>query len=147
MKKITLALVLLTGLALVGCQSGSDTSTNVSSSKESIEVVTTTDAPVAQDLGPVVQKLVYYHGAECPHCHALKKFLPDVQKLYPSLEIEEYEVWHDPQNAARAQAHVAELGGEFSAVPTIVIKDEFMTGFSSERLLEFLERKFGAPKK
>lgn len=111
---------------------------------ELVDVSTKED--VSEKGGPVVPKLLYYHGAECPHCHAFRAFLPEVEKMYPGLIADEYEVWHNPANAERAQKHLKELGSEFRAVPTIVIGEDVLTGFNKEQFLALMKEHFGEPK-
>ena len=42
--------------------------------------------------------IIMYHGAECPHCHAM---MPLVEKLEKEtgIKIEKKEVWHNEKNA------------------------------------------------
>lgn len=89
--------------------------------------------------------LELYYGAECPHCHDEKKWLPTLQKMYPDLKIEEYEVWHNPENQKKAQARLEELGQKFSGVPTNVIDEEIIVGFDKNKILAVMNSKFGAP--
>ena len=152
-KRIMLGFVFLGGIALVGCQAGSNQE-GASIPSEGVVLVDTdevVDGDVGEESfssevrGPVNPTITYYHGRECPHCHQLIAFLPELEKYYPGLIANEYEVWHNPLNAEKARKHVAELGGEFSAVPTIVIEDEVITGFNPERLLQAMETHFGKP--
>jgi len=100
-------------------------------------------APVSMaQVAPVME---FYHGAECPHCHNQRAWLPTLLQMYPNLDVQEFEVWHNADNRQRATDRLASLGLEFGSVPTNIIKDEVVTGFQSERILELMEKHYGAP--
>lgn len=40
----------------------------------------------------------FFYSAICPHCRAEEKFLDELQKKYPELEIKRYEVVYNPEN-------------------------------------------------
>ena len=44
-------------------------------------------------------KLYFFHGAECPHCAEEKSDLLKDLKKDKDVEIIEYEVWHNEENA------------------------------------------------
>jgi len=90
--------------------------------------------------------LEVFHGRECPHCQKEMKWLPTLQKMYPSLKIKEYEVWHDEANKALVSKRMKEMGKEFTGVPTNIIEGEVIVGFQPERIVEVLKAKYGAPK-
>lgn len=95
----------------------------------------------------VVPRMTFYHGAECPHCHKQHDWLPELEEMYPDLQIDIYEVWHDQENEKRFKAHMAELGHEARAVPTNVIEGEVITGFKPEEIVALLEKHYGPPVK
>lgn len=92
-----------------------------------------------------IPTLDFFHGRECPHCHKEKAWFPELKEAYPDIKINEYEVWHDAENAALAEARMKELGLEFSGVPTNIIGDEAIVGFNPDGILELLEKNYGAP--
>lgn len=160
MKKILLGFGFLAVLGLVGCQAGSDAEVSIGETP-SVETPVVTiggeDANVTVNVGDsdeaptkiisalVVPKILYYHGETCPHCQALKAFLPEVEEMYPGLVIEEYEIWNNPLNAQKARNHLAELGYELEGVPAIVVEDEVISGFSEASLLALLKTHYGDP--
>ncbi len=87
----------------------------------------------------------FYHGATCPHCHREKAWFPELRKLYPDVQIKEYEVWLNAGNKAIFQKRLAELNTTSSGVPTNIINDEVIVGFDPERILDAFERHFGPP--
>lgn len=89
--------------------------------------------------------LEFFYGAECPHCHKEKAWFPELRKLYPNVEIREYETWHSAENQALMKKRLEEIGGESNGVPTNIIGDELVVGFSAERILSLMEKHYGAP--
>lgn len=163
MKNILLGFGLLTVLALVGCQKASDEGVTTpdsatpvveSSDSVSVDVSGETDVTITEsgDGTPskvisamVVPKIEYYHGATCPHCHNLIAFLPEVEEMYPGLMIEDYEVWNNPVNAERGRQRLSALGSDLKSVPTIIIGEEVITGFSEEQILALMKKNYGDP--
>ncbi len=87
----------------------------------------------------------FFHGQECPHCQNQRKWLPTLRAAYPDIVINEYEVWHDTENQALWAARLAEIGETPSGVPSNVIGDTLVTGFSPERILAAMEATYGPP--
>jgi len=46
--------------------------------------------------------IIYYYGAECPHCKDVAKFLED-NKIAEKVNFSKKEVWHNTDNAAEMQ--------------------------------------------
>jgi hypothetical protein len=92
-----------------------------------------------------IPTLDFFHGRECPHCQNQRKWLPTLRQAYPDIVINEYEVWHDTENQALWAARLAEIGETPTGVPSNVIGDELVTGFSPERILATMEAKYGPP--
>lgn len=92
-----------------------------------------------------IPKMEFYHGAECPHCHEEKKFFPTLKQMYPDLQIETFEIWHNPENKLKAEKRMAELGQKLEGVPTNIIANEVVVGFQKEKILELLQKHYGAP--
>ncbi len=76
--------------------------------------------------------LYFFHGDGCPHCAEESVFLEKLQKDYPDLKIEKYEVWYDEENSALLQKVQQELHIERMGVPTTIIGDVYMVGYSEE---------------
>lgn len=92
-----------------------------------------------------IPTLEFFHGETCPHCKSEKKWFPELQKMYPNIQIKEYEVWYNAQNAALFQKRLTELGATSSGVPTNIIGNEVVVGFQPELILEKMEKHFGSP--
>lgn len=92
-----------------------------------------------------IPTLDFFHGRECPHCQNEKKWFPTLRAAYPDVVINEYEVWHDTENQALWADRLAEIGETPSGVPSNVIGDLHVVGFSPERILAAMEEKFGPP--
>ncbi len=76
--------------------------------------------------------LYFFHGDGCPHCAEESVFLEKLQKDYPDLKIEKYEVWYDEENSALLQKVQQELHIERMGVPTTIIGDFYTVGYSEE---------------
>jgi hypothetical protein len=89
--------------------------------------------------------LDFYYGATCPHCHDEMAWFPELQKLYPDLKINKYEVWLDPQNKKKMEAHLASLGQSFLGVPVNIIESDVVTGYDQASILSTMEKNYGTP--
>lgn len=89
--------------------------------------------------------LELFHGRECPHCHAEFKWLPQLEKAYPDVEIREYEVWHDAANRVLWEARLRELGQTPRAVPTNIIGNDVIVGFDAQGIATAFEKYYGPP--
>lgn len=89
--------------------------------------------------------LELYHGRDCPHCHKELAWLPELQKMYPDLKIEKYEVWYDQANQKQFDERMQSLGQKASGVPTNIINDEIVVGFDKEGILALMEKNYGKP--
>ncbi len=87
----------------------------------------------------------FYYGAECPHCHTEIKWFPELKKMYPEIQIQQYEVWHNSQNKALWIKRMKELGTIPAGVPTNIIGNEIVVGFNAPAILSLLEKHFGPP--
>ena len=74
-------------------------------------------------------KLYFFHGAECPHCAEEKSDLLKDLKKDKDVEIIEYEVWHNEENAKLLDDVQKRFGTE-SGVPYNVIGDTTIVGYS-----------------
>jgi len=85
-----------------------------------------------------VQVLELFHGAECPHCHKEKAWLPELKEQFPNLEIREYEVWHNDENKVLFTERMKELGETPQGVPTNIIGDQVIVGFQQDKIIAAL---------
>lgn len=88
----------------------------------------------AQTAGQATEyPVVYlYHGEECPHCIAERQFLDDLKKELPGLEVKEFEVWHNADNAKLMEEAARKLGTTIQGVPFTVVGDEYVVGFDND---------------
>lgn len=84
----------------------------------------------AQEKNPV--KLYLFYGAECPHCAREKPFLGMLEGKYPELEVVQYEVWHNSENADLFVKLSGKCNVEVSGVPTVFIGEDVITGYDNE---------------
>jgi len=89
--------------------------------------------------------LEFYYGAECPHCHEEIKWFSELEKMYPDIQIQQFEVWHNSQNKALWNKRMRDLGATPAGVPTNIIGNEIMVGFNAPAILALLEKHFGPP--
>lgn len=92
-----------------------------------------------------IPTLDFFHGRECPHCHDEKKWFPTLKLAYPDIVINEYEVWHDANNQVLWAERLAALDLAPSGVPSNIIGNQHVVGFSPDNILAALELKYGPP--
>ncbi len=83
----------------------------------------------AQELNQV--RIYVFHSSACPHCKAEMKFLNKIKSDYPNLEIESMLV--EEKSNQRIFEKVVDKFDLSGGVPTLVIGDEPIVGFNSER--------------
>ena len=75
--------------------------------------------------------LYLFHSSECPHCAEERVWLEDIKKTYKnSLNIYEYEVNHNDNNAKMMEKAKARFGIDNNYVPFTVIGEREYVGFS-----------------
>ncbi len=74
--------------------------------------------------------VVFFWGIGCPHCEEEKKFLADLKRSHPELEIRDYEVLYSAQNRELLAALLKRHGMQASGVPMTVIGSRVFRGFS-----------------
>ena len=75
--------------------------------------------------------LYLFHGDGCPHCAEEKEFLDSIYDDYDELKVVKYEVWYDEENAALLSDVEKAFDIKRSGVPTTVIGNTVITGYSS----------------
>ncbi len=73
--------------------------------------------------------LYFFHGNGCPHCAEEEVFLKGIEKKYKNLEIVEYEVWYDRENAELLKKVEKAFGITRTGVPTNIIGKTVIMGF------------------
>ena len=74
--------------------------------------------------------MVYYYGAECPHCQRIQEFL-DANKVADKVTYEKKEVWHDTKNSAelgRRAKSVCHLDPSKLGVPFVIVDGKCYSG-------------------
>ena len=72
-----------------------------------------------------------FKGAECPHCKEEKEWLEEIKEEYKEyINIYEYEVWHNEENAKLLEEVKKEMNSTTNGVPFTVIGKYYYIGFS-----------------
>ena len=85
----------------------------------------------------------FFHGRGCPHCADEEKYLEQVKKKYSNVNIKEYEVWYDSDNAELLSKVKDALDVESNGVPFTVISNVGTVGYNDaigrklDRLIEY----------
>ncbi|MCF7917804.1 hypothetical protein K9L27_02265 [Candidatus Gracilibacteria bacterium] len=87
----------------------------------------------------------FFYGAECPHCHDEIKWFPELIKMYPDLEIQKYEVWHDGFNQQYLKQRLLEFDMKPEGVPVNIIGNDVVVGFEPNKIIDAFEKNFGPP--
>ncbi len=74
--------------------------------------------------------LVEFYGKGCPHCASLNSFLNKLKEKYPSLYVEEYEIYFSQKNRELFSKLAETFGTKIQGVPTVFIDDKVIVGFS-----------------
>jgi glutaredoxin len=74
--------------------------------------------------------LYFFWGKGCPHCAKEKVFLDEMKKKYPGMQIKDYEVWYNKQNAILLSRMAETYKIKASGVPVIFIGENAFVGFS-----------------
>lgn len=75
-------------------------------------------------------RLYLFWGKGCPHCSEEIEFLMTLKQKYPTLEVKDYEVWYDKQNALLFDRIIKAAGGRSAGVPGTVIGSRVFIGFN-----------------
>ncbi len=74
--------------------------------------------------------LVLFYGQGCPHCAALRAYLATIQEAHPRLQIHEFEVYFNDDNARLFQQLAAAYHREVEGVPTVFLGERVVVGYS-----------------
>jgi glutaredoxin len=81
---------------------------------------------------PTGKIIVYFFwGRGCPHCEREMRFLRELKRSQPSLEIRDYEVWHYQENAALLARLLRAHGVPSSGVPVTFVHNRLFSGFTA----------------
>lgn len=91
------------------------------------------DAP---QQGQHTVKIYFFWGNGCPHCAHEKVFLDAINKRYPQIIIESYEVWQNPANARFFSRMTQSANIKSTGVPVTFIDRKVFVGFSDRERAE-----------
>lgn len=80
--------------------------------------------------------LYFFWGEGCPHCERAKPFLEELEHKYPALRIESCEVLKHRENIPRLMEMAKACNQEATGVPTFIIGNRMLSGFSQETAAE-----------
>ena len=81
----------------------------------------------------------FFRGEGCPHCEEEKRFLDALKRSSPQLEIREYEVWYNRENAGMMTAMLRKYGMKPTGVPVTIIGDRTFSGFTDQAKAEIAQ--------
>ena len=90
--------------------------------------------------------LYLFHGDGCPHCEEEMKFLDSIDGEYDNFKIVKYEVWYNDDNSELLKKVQGNLDISSKGVPTNIIGNTVITGFSSstgdkiKRAIEYYQK-------
>jgi thiol-disulfide isomerase/thioredoxin len=100
-----------------------------------------TVTPSAVNTSPQDREFVvhFFWGSGCPHCKEEKVFLNEMKKTYPKMQVLDYEVWYEKENAAllSRMAHAYDI--RTAGVPVTFIGNSSVIGFSDHSKKELSE--------
>lgn len=85
---------------------------------------------------PPVVTLYFFWGEGCPHCERAKPFLEELKRKYPALRLESCEVLEHRENIPRLMEMAKACNQEATGVPTFIIGDRMLSGFSAKTAAE-----------
>ena len=74
----------------------------------------------------------FFWGKGCPHCAEEKVFLDEMKKKYPNMQIRDYEVWYNKQDAILLSRMAGAYKIKASGIPVTFIGENAFTGFSKK---------------
>ncbi|MFH1218493.1 MAG: glutaredoxin domain-containing protein [Candidatus Peregrinibacteria bacterium] len=75
-------------------------------------------------------ELLFFYGGGCPHCAKAKVFLEEMKNKYPTLDVEEYEVYFNQENREYFDEVAQAFDTEITGVPVIFVDGKVFKGFS-----------------
>jgi len=90
-------------------------------------------------LGQEKDCIYYFYGEGCPHCGATGIYLDKLELRYPSLEIDEFEIYYNKQNLRLLQDYFEayEVPMEKQGVPVVFLSKSYFVG--DRPIMEYLE--------
>jgi thiol-disulfide isomerase/thioredoxin len=76
--------------------------------------------------------IYFFWGDGCPHCAKEEIFLGKIKEMYPGVEIRDFEVWKNRDNAKLLAEFGKRLNVSVSGVPFTVIGDKYFVGYLND---------------
>jgi len=92
----------------------------------------TAATPLSSSEAPAKVIVYFFWGSGCPHCEEERQFLAELQRSLPAVEIREYEVWNNKQNAGLLGLMLRARGVRSSGVPVTFVHDQLFSGFTAQ---------------
>ncbi len=93
----------------------------------------------------------FFYGDGCPHCGKEADFLAEMEKKFPNLEVKDFEIYHNRENALLLREIGQSLSTDIKGVPFLVIGNKHFAGYdesiTSREVEEAIEgcSKMGCP--
>ena len=79
-------------------------------------------------------KLYFFYGDGCPHCAKEEKFLQNLKTQIPQIELHNFEIYHNQDNADFLVMVGQELNLDVRGVPLLIVGDKTFIGFYNEKI-------------
>lgn len=76
--------------------------------------------------------IYFFWGRGCPHCVKEKSFLEEMRTKYPWIDIRDYEVWYNKENALFLEKMAKAYGLKTIGVPVTFVDGEAFVGFTDQ---------------
>lgn len=92
-------------------------------------------------------RLELFYAEDCPHCHEALVWLPELERKYPNLVVETFEITSSPDNRRRFEETARRHQSTVTGVPMFFLGGEAIVGFYQDQtcaaLLEKVHRLSG----
>jgi len=76
--------------------------------------------------------IYFFYGDGCPHCAKEELFLAQVEKDFPDVKIQRYEVWHNTDNQKLVVKIGSELDISVTSMPVTIINGKAFNGYFND---------------
>lgn len=77
-------------------------------------------------------RITLFWGQGCPHCAEEKVFIARLMERHGNIELRDFEVWHNKENAKLFEQFARRSGIKQVSVPTTLVGNRLFVGFSHE---------------
>ncbi len=84
--------------------------------------------------------LYYFYGKDCEGCQSSNQYIQELQEKYPRVEINSYEIYHNPQNKALFESYLNayNIASNAQGIPAVITHSSYFIGQKS--ISTFLEK-------